>query len=1151
MKNVAVTEVFKEIEKQTTFRFLYRDELVKKAGLVSVTVKDGSVQEALDQCFARKPLDYRIFKETIVISEKAAALANQGGGTGMIEVPVPTIDVTGRVLNEQGKPVEGVTVTIKNTNKATTTNANGEFFLNSVEQDAVLVFTSVNMEPFELKVSGKTELVVNLKAKVTELGDVTVTVNTGYQQIPKERSTGAFEFVNNEELNRKPGADLLTRLEGVTTGILFDRRALPTTQSVISPGNILIRGLNTLTAGMKTPLIVVDKFPYDGDINNINPNDVETITILKDAAAASIWGARAANGVIVITTKRGQYNQPFSVSVNANARIVEKPDQFSYPKMSSSEFIDMEKFLFDKGFYNSALASQTYAGISPAVEIYQKLKLGAINDQQAAAEIAKLESADVRDDFDKYVYRSGLGTQYALQLSGGSSNIRYSFSGGYDKILSILKRDDQTRITARSAATIIPIKNLELELGFVYTHNKSNNNSLGDIGSQNYNYGVTKRLYPYARFIDEQGNYLTYAKDYRIGYTDTAGAGRLLNWGYRPLEELNLADNSSTHQDLVMNFGITYKFNKSLNAQLSYQYENTTGLMENLYSEQTYFARNLINLYSQISNSGNVTYKLPRGGILDTRDFGIKSHNGRAQINFSKNWADHQINMLGGGEIREVKATDNLQRLYGFNPNTYSNSLVDYTTVYPQYGKRGNRLIPDRSGRSLTTDHFVSLYANIGYTYKNKYSLTSSARKDAANIFGVETNRKWKPFWTIGGSWDVSKEAFFTSNTIQNLRLRLTYGYQGNVNNSLSPYTIIGLQSAASNFVNEPWASIGTPANPQLSWERVGQTNFGIDLRAFKSRVVLGFDIFYRKSNNLLWEMPIDYTTGWTTVKSNNAAMSGKGIELALNTLNFDGAFKWNSEFGFTYNTFKVTDYDTALDENLTIQGIVGNGGMNIIGLRGRSPYSVFSYSFAGLDPATGDPLGHLGKSTSKDYLSIFRQLYDTANVIYHGSAIPTYFGYFNNIFRYRNFSLLVSISYKMGYYFRKSTISYFALYQQGVQHSDFSKRWQEAGDEAETTVPSMIYPLSNSRRDDFYANSSANILKGDHVRLQNIKFSYQFSSRQRERQWFKAIQLYVNFENLGIIWRANDEKLDPDYDNNRAPFPVSRVYTTGLKMDF
>ena len=397
----------------------------------------------------------------------------------------------------------------------------------------------------------------------------------------------------------------------------------------------------------------------------------------------------------------------------------------------------------------------------------------------------------------------------------------------------------------------------------------------------------------------------------------------------------------------------------------------------------------------------------------------------------------------------------------------------------------------------------------------------------------------------------MHREKFYKSELFPYLRLKLTHGYQGNVNNSLSPYTLIAYNSGAGSIINQQYASISSPANPELSWETINQTNFGIDYR-IGSRISGSVEYYRKKSRNLLWDAPADLTTGISSVKSNNASMIGKGIELSISSINIRGAFQWNTEFGYSYIKNEVTNYDAAdlLDKARTVSGLVSSS-LIITGVRKSAPYSLFSYRFAGLDPVTGDPLGYIGKGTSSSYLDIFNQIYsDTAGVIYHGSAIPTSFGYLNNVFRYKGFSLLININYRLGYYVRKNTISYYDLINSGSTHPDYAKRWQKPGDEELTNVPSLVYPLSDSRRDEFFAKSSVNVFKGDNVRLQNIRLAYDFTNKLKRSFPVKGFQVYANLENIGLIWRANDEGLDPDYTASSL-FPAPKIFTGGLKIDF
>ncbi|WP_205508852.1 SusC/RagA family TonB-linked outer membrane protein [Longitalea arenae] len=1141
-------QVFRSITAQTGVAFLYRPQYVKNKK-VTIQVTNANLKTVLDICLKNQQLTYEFIEKNVAIrpvrkiEEKPVTIVEATN-----ENP-PLIDVRGRVVNEKGDPVEGVTVAVKGGAQRAITDKNGEFSLNTVDQNATLVFTHVSLETFELKVSGKTELAISLKTKVSALGDVTVTVNTGYEKIPKERATGSFELVNNEQINRRIGVDILSRLDGVTTGVLFDRRSMQANATAVEPGNILIRGLSTLTGSIKTPLIIVNNFPYAGDINNINPNDIENITILKDAAAASIWGARAGNGVIVITTKQGQFNQPAAITFTSNLNFIEKPDLFKYPAMSSSDFIDVEHYLFDKGFYNGDLNDQSsYPAMSPVVEILSQQKFGQISVQEAAAKIAELRQHDVRHDFNKFIYRNAINQQHALNIKGGTDKIKYSFLGGYDKYASNLRGDEGERITFRTDNTLTLVKNLEIQIGVSFTDNSTKNNSLGNFGSNNYDYRIfngKRSLYPYARFADANGLPLRIAREYRTGFIDTAGNGTLLDWSYFPLDELRNADNTVKQRDVVINLGVNYKLADFLRFQVNYQFQNTDGIGRNFYSERTFFTRDLINKFSQVGG-GAVTYPIPIGGILDLNYFGISSKYGRAQISFDKHFSSsHKIAAILGGEISERSLSSNNERAYGFNENTLSYVDVDYVTEYPWYANMGSGNIPQQKDYGLKTDRFVSLFGNAAYTFKSKYTVSTSARRDATNLFGVNTNDKWKPLYTIGAAWAISEENFYKMKYIPYLRLRTSFGYQGNVNNTLSPSAIISAEPASSNFnVNLPYTSIVSPGNPDLTWESIGQLNIAADFRGFNNRISGSIEFYKKKSNNLIYNYLIDETTGVTSVQKNSAGLKTSGFEIMLNSLNVDGPLKWFTEVGFTYVNTKITQY--YLNDKLrTTAGLMGSSTI-ITSVKGRSPYGMYSYPFAGLDPANGDPQGFLGGSTTKDYRAIFNQSIDTANLVYHGSAIPTNFGFLNNRFSYKGFALLVSLSYRLGYFFRKSTISYFALYRTGTAHADYVNRWQKAGDEKVTTIPSLIYPVSNSRRDDFYARSSVNVLKADNIRLECIRLSYDIK-HSKKRILFKSIQVFANVENIGIIWRANKDGLDPDYQQGGATFPPPKRTALGL----
>ncbi|MCW4452451.1 TonB-dependent receptor plug domain-containing protein [Kaistella sp. BT6-1-3] len=320
--------------------------------------------------------------------------------------------VTGRITDElTSSPLQHVVVGIQNTGTVTTTDINGTFELTSAEKNATLVFSRSDFEQkiIAVKLPLTQSLELTLTGKIAEVEGVVLT--TGYQKLPKERATGSFSTVSNQMLGKQVSVNILERLPTAANGIVLNKGLKE------GPGQIMVRGLSTIK-GPTSPLIVLDNFPYEGDFNTINPNIVESITVLKDAAASSIWGARAANGVIVITTKTGKFNQPLSLDFNTSLTLSDKPDLSKLPVMNTSDFIDVETVLFGKGYYNSAINSTQRPVISPVVNLLNKAKIGTITQEEATAQINTLRTVDVRDQYLKYMYRPMENRQYALNISG-------------------------------------------------------------------------------------------------------------------------------------------------------------------------------------------------------------------------------------------------------------------------------------------------------------------------------------------------------------------------------------------------------------------------------------------------------------------------------------------------------------------------------------------------------------------------------------------------------------------------------------------------------------------------------------------------------------------------------------------------------------
>ena len=553
------------------------------------------------------------------------------------------------------EPLEGASISVNST-WFTSTDAKGQFRL-SLEQDSFLVLVSCRGYLPESRVIGRKTglpLYFNLVKNVVQLQDVVL--NTGYQKIAKERATGSFETVDRKLFNRQANPEVLSRLEGLVSGLAFSK----TNESEIN-----LRGLSTLTAGGSAPLLVVDNFPYDGDLSNINPEDIESITVLKDAAAASVWGARSANGVIVITTKKAGFNQPLRIGLSSTVTIENKP-RLLYDRqfLEAPAYIDLERLLFSKGFYDADLNDMNSRPlVTPVVELLAKARAGTLSTAEADAQIRDLAGYDIRKQQLAYLHQQGIRQQYNLNMSGGAAAVNYLFGVGFYTNKSNAVGNENRRLSLNNNTSVKISRRLQADIGFTYTRQQQQDNGIPGFALNN------RVIYPYAQIADGQGQAVALDKEYRESYTDTAGGGRLLDWKYRPLEEIQLADNTNTSNDLLFKLGLRYKINPFMDIEASGQAEESSRSIRNYYSKETYYSRNLINRYTQV-NPGTVTYQLPAQGILDEGEARLRSIAGRVQVNVHRKWKRHELNALAGGELKEVRLNSSSYRTYGYNAGT-------------------------------------------------------------------------------------------------------------------------------------------------------------------------------------------------------------------------------------------------------------------------------------------------------------------------------------------------------------------------------------------------------------------------------------------------------------------------------------------------
>ncbi|PWV44638.1 SusC/RagA family TonB-linked outer membrane protein [Chitinophaga sp. S165] len=1124
--NVTLQSVLKNIEKQTGMRFNYGGELDTRQR-VSLKQEKRTLAQLLSELFSKTGFSWRFMDNNIFLIKNSAN--SRGSINGQNPAADSTIRVSGIITSESGQALEGVSVGVIGTVYGTTSGKDGRFFLSNVNREGTLLVSSIGYEMQRVPVNGRSQLAIKLIASENKLEAVEV-LSTGYQNIPRERATGSFAQIDNELYNRSIGPNVLDRITDVTSGLVYQ----PGKVSAFNNG-ITIRGVSTINAN-RTPLIVVDNFPFDGDINNINPNDIQSVTVLKDAAAASIWGVRAGNGVIVITTKRGRYNQQNTVQFNSNVTIGEKPDINSLPLMKSTDVIEVQKYLYDNLYYDLNDWLFPLIGLYPTIpkvaEILIAKKHGTISDAEAEAQINQLRNNNVLDDINKHLLRNSIQQQYALNMSGGTPTFSYYGSLGYDRFRGNEVGKSSDRITVRLENSYKPTNRIELN-GFVsYVQTENKNNSIDYSG-----FIPNGRTFasPYTKFQNPDGSSanVPYILGLRDAYVDTASYPGLLDWHYRVLDELHNANNKNTQFDTRIGAGLKYNILKGLNLEVKYQYQKALSKSRNLHDQNTFFTRDLINKYMNVSGATTV-YPVPLGAILESLDGELTSWNARAQASYNQSWNNHDIVMIAGTEIRQTTNDFIQSRKYGYDLNTLIAKPVDYANQYIIRPSGSTASVPFLDFSTGTISRYRSFYGNAAYTYNQKYTLSGSARVDGSNFYGVDANQRVVPLWSIGASWDISKEFFYRLEWLPYLRLRTTIGYNGNTNNSASAYATT--TQSIYFLTGLTYGSLNGLPNSELRWEKVRVANFGLDFGTRNSRISGSIEYYVKNSIDLISAARIDPTYGDMKFTGNNASMKIKGVDLTLASRNLVGKITWTTNFLLSFNKDRVTEY------NLNSTSIFDYFQDNVPPTVEKPLNSIWGFQWAGLDPQNGDARIY---ADSKVINSANFGSAQVKDLQYIGTSLPKYFGSIRNTFGWRALAVSFNITFRAGHYFRRPSINYDQLFVNSGGHSDYSNRWQKTGDELTTNVPALPLTTNSYNVSYVYGNSTILVEKADHIRFQDLRISYDLGNVLNQQR-IKRLQLYFYVNNLGIIWRKNKYNLDPEYVNIPS---VPRTASLGVNL--
>lgn len=956
-----------------------------------------------------------------------------------------------------------------------------------------------------------------------------VVVNTGYQRSKKEKLTGSYAMLSDKELSQRISSNMLDHLEGNVSGLYQDNR-------LSDKSSLVIRGYSTIRSN-RSPLIILDGAPYEGNIDHIDPNMISNITVLKDASASAIWGARAGNGVVVITTKSIDQGKSSTVNLSANLTLGKMPKRY-YDKflLNSDDFIDFETTLFNEGYFNNLKSNVGYRGFTPVVDLLLKKNAGKLDETTLSHMLESFRKRDIRESLDKHLFQNSKEQQYILQLNQQNEKSGHYYAIGWNTNQSFIQRNESSRLSLIGGSKFNISNWLSLEPTFKYTFKRKVNNG------ETYRSINRGGIYPY---IELDNNSILF-KDYNPQFLEQEESTNRLDWYYKPIQELDNNDRYNPSNDLMLSMNSIVKLNQDLSLNLFYNYQNLTDNSITSYNKDSYYVRNIRNEYAYLENNVLV-FPIREGGIYDSNQRQLKAHLGRVQINYQKQWGKSTIDLLGGTEVNQMINEGSGWRRYGYDSNNLTYQDVDFSTRFLRYPSNSRSSINSGINLSYTIDRFVSYYFNSNYSFLDRYLLSASVRRDGSNLFGVNTNQRSVPLWSSGVGWLINKESFWSSNSIINfLKIRGTVGYSGNVNKSLTRYSTARYGNALLTGLTN--AQIQTAPNEGLRWEKIRTFNLAVDF-GFRNDLINGSLEYYQKrSTDLIGESALDPTTGFFiadryTFIGNNSEMKSQGVDLQLNSLSSWKSVTWRNSLILNWNADKVLKYSGTTPSALFSSSFSAP-------VEGKPLNAVYSFPWAGLDPVDGSPQFIFEGDKSKSYVDI-RSKSTFDDLSFHGIATPVYSGAFRSELSYGSVSISGTLLYGLGHYLRKQSISYDDLATSWIGNSDYSMRWQKPGDELSTYVPSIPAISNLSSWGPLYTFSSVLVDRADYLYMKDVSIKVNLMDYMniKFKKYVKTAEAIGMVNNIGQLWVANQFKLDPlTYEGD---FGRQRYYSIGLRIGF
>ena len=1142
-QNTPLITVLGAIQNQSGYKFVYNNSLVDVNQRVSVYTSGEKIEAVLDKALRGTGIEWKIIDKQIALSPADVRQARQERG----------VTVRGRVTDQDGEPVVGAAVQNLADRTYAITDLDGNYAIEVKNPAAAtLEFSSLSMETVTQPLNGRSRIDIQLTPDKVLLDEVVV---TGYQTISKERATGSFDRVEAGHI-AQPTANVGERLIGTAAG-------LAATTDVNGDVSFQIRGLTTLVASNKDPLLIVDGFPVEASINTLNPNTIESITILKDAAAASIWGAKAANGVIVVVTRNGKgvSSRQGGVQVTFNTMLKYSPkidNGYWTANASNEEVIDWQIYSFqNKNFGYQALVADSngnsnirynYNSYSNLYVMLNENRLGYVSDSELQSYIARIRTQSNKQEIKDYLLANPFARQYNLNIAHGSERITSNVSLLYEKGQRYLKGNSYDKYTFNSNMAVKIYKWLDFNVNGSFYYNVAHNN------------GVPFKGPEFENLFDASGNYADVIRSYdsiNDRYFYTPNIHRYFNWtafpyqdwGYNPVQEMRGRDYTTKTLDARIQAGLNFKLAEGISFESKFQYEMLNEDVRNIDDETTWYVRSTINIAAAHDKTptGSVTPNLPSGSILRQNRSYLSSYDWRNQFNFDRTFADrHQVTFIAGAEIsdRVLQGVTN-PITYGYDDETLAvGKFLGSSFTYRNYFNSNSTFTSYVNSYSYTHDRYFSAYANIAYSFDGKYTLSASARTDASNFITDDPRYRYAPFWSVGGKWIVSREEFAKdASWIDYLALRLTYGYNGNVDRSTSVQPVLTYNTSQDVLISDYTATFKSYGNTSLRWERTGTLDFGIDFDLLGGKLSGKLDVYNKKGRDLLATINLPSATGAATNKINAAEMTNRGFELELGSRQRIGNVRWQGSLMLAYNYNRIDKMTHTAYTGYDLSGRNEEDSGSSADVRYRAGYNantLWSYAYGGLVNTGTESSPAYYPSIVQDGQKVPLVQTQTGDwsawMVNSGVAVAPWNVSLSNTFSYGNFDLSFMLTGKFGHKFRRLMFNY-TLMPKALPNLDLAEVISQEGDKY---IPFAYAPYSNYT----YASGVASdmnwwtrytrfmdygVESATHFRLQEVTFGYRLPVSVVKRIGIGGLSFYLKGNNLAIL-TFNKYHEDPEF---------------------